>query len=93
MKPRCQHCQQNKACRPRKLCNACYDDLAIRHQYAPIENHAPLNETEADLDALIAEQSKPENLPPWWPHCIRYGESPRETDRPRFVERDLRRTR
>jgi hypothetical protein len=32
----------------------------------PLDHDAGSELTEEELDALIAEQSKPENLPTWW---------------------------
>ena len=64
----CRHCQRNKAIRPRGLCWKCYYAPGVRDQYAPLTpagSYALRREpTEAELDALIAQQSAA--LPEWW---------------------------
>jgi hypothetical protein len=55
--------------RPRGLCWVCYYTPGLKEGYGAGKtkpmglDHEP---TEAELDALIAEQMKPENLPGWW---------------------------
>lgn len=53
----------------RGLCGACYADGATRERYGDRRafNGAADDSTEAELDALIAERMRPENLPAWWP--------------------------
>lgn len=68
----CRHCNRRKAAQyKRGLCFACYFDPAVRKLYPSISAYAPNcakpNEgepTEAELDAIIAEQMR--CLPPWW---------------------------
>jgi hypothetical protein len=64
----CLHCKRRKAVYGKRwLCFGCYSDKSVRLLYpsgtARAFDHDP---TEAELDTLIAEQSKPENLPKWW---------------------------
>lgn len=69
----CLHCSRRKVNRPRGLCWKCYYCPGVREMYGPrgaagragAKQHEP-EPTEEELDAMIAEQSKPENLPPWW---------------------------
>lgn len=65
----CVHCHERPPSRARGLCARCYEDRAIRALYPPAHRF-PASEsceaTDAELDALIAERSKPENLPAWW---------------------------
>ncbi len=65
---KCLHCTNNKAFRPRGLCKTCYDNLEIRNCYQKLidYNDHTKDMTTEQLDAIIAEQSKPENLPKWW---------------------------
>lgn len=65
----CQHCHRNKATRPRGLCFGCYLDVAIRSLY-PSKTPNRGEPTEAELEAMVAERSKPENLPIWWFNCV-----------------------
>lgn len=63
----CIHCHSESAGRARGLCWRCYQTKGIREQY-PTQivrtfDHEP---SMAELNALIAEQMRPENLPPWW---------------------------
>lgn len=70
----CRHCRL-RSVYSRRLCWRCFQDLRVRVLY-PATAHADrprrreradwVEPTEAELDALIAEQSKPENLPAWW---------------------------
>lgn len=69
----CRHCSHPKVTRPRGLCWSCYSAPAVRRLYPPgggnpaTAKFAPQGEpTAAELEATIAEQSRPENLPPWW---------------------------
>lgn len=49
----------------RGLCQACWKDPMIRPLYKPHHEYKDdMEMTEAELDALIAEQRK--NLPKWW---------------------------
>lgn len=65
-RPRCVHCKlyaQHK----RGMCMRCYLDRDIRALYPPTSKFAPIGEpTMAELEAQIAERSRPENLPKWW---------------------------
>lgn len=67
---RCKHC--NRAANGRRgLCNRCWRDFAIRRLYPAGRGGGDTSDhsgdmTEAELDALIAEQLRPENLPDWW---------------------------
>jgi hypothetical protein len=70
----CRHCGAAKGSRPRGLCSRCYFDRAIRPLYPVHEGdpgRSPKNRyrepTAEEVEALIAEQLKPENLPAWWP--------------------------
>lgn len=72
---KCQHCPRllsNRVGRGRGLCTRCYEDRAVRDLY-PRRKSGPKDcdtppvddePTEAELDALIAEQLK--RLPVWW---------------------------
>lgn len=70
----CVHCQKRLAKRPRGLCWGCHSNLEIRALYPPkgaagqygSTGHTYHEPSEAELDAMIAEQMKPENLPRWW---------------------------
>ncbi len=65
--PLCRHCTKGKVNRPRGLCWRCYYTPGVKALYGITHKFAPKPEpTEAELEALIAEQSKPENLPAWW---------------------------
>lgn len=46
-----------------KQCRWCRDDQSAE------------NMTEAEVEALIEEQSRPENLPAWWPRSVPGGRS------------------
>jgi len=65
MKALCIHCREERPLRARGLCSPCYELPDIRAMYPPkiIKGNNP---TLAGLDALVAERSKPENLPKWW---------------------------
>jgi len=39
----------------------------MSYEEVTVDPKNPHEPTEEELDALIAEQSKPENLPSWWP--------------------------
>lgn len=79
---RCLHCRGEKPIHARGLCRTCYLKPEVREIYPPQPNpganagagsrfpeggsagwHEP---TMDELDALVAEQFKPENLPDWW---------------------------
>lgn len=63
----CRHCRAGKVNRPRGLCWNCYYTPGVKALYPVTSKFAAKPEpTEAELDAMIAEQSKPENLPSWW---------------------------
>lgn len=63
---KCRHCHTNKAIQDKRLlCFACYMTPAIRRLY-PSRVANENRETMEELDALIAEQMRPENLPSWW---------------------------
>ncbi len=60
---RCKNCGRVQR-DTRALCWRCTHDPAARAAYlVRSHEHEP---TMAVLDALVAEQSKPENLPAWW---------------------------
>lgn len=65
MKERCVHCGLPRSLTARQLCSPCYKRPSVRSLYPPkiVNGNGP---TLADLDALVAERSKPENLPKWW---------------------------
>jgi hypothetical protein len=51
----------------RGLCRACYNVASLRKRFG--RHYGPRSdgkETTAELDAMIAVQMRPENLPPWW---------------------------
>jgi hypothetical protein len=63
----CRHCGKKKVNRPRGLCWACYYTPGVKELYPVTSKFAPRDEpTEAELEAMIAEQMRPENLPDWW---------------------------
>lgn len=65
--PVCPHCKERKGRRGnRGLCEVCYDDRDVRAQYpdARKQNGRECELTEAELEALIAEQMQ--CLPDWW---------------------------
>ncbi len=76
----CRHCLKNKAYAKRGLCSACY--TRYRDLYPPATRGVPRGqgryfpssgrpeETMEEVEALIAEQLKPENLPPWWKAAV-----------------------
>ena len=84
-RPPCKHCRERPGYQARGLCWRCYRDLTVRRLYpqdprAKRPEHEP---TEEELEALIAEQSKPENLPGWWPEesrRVRRAADPRRAD-------------
>lgn len=54
------------------LCRTCYDVPEIRVKYVKHAARKAVDNTEMtteELDAMIAEQTKPENLPDWWEGC------------------------
>ena len=77
MNPVCLHCRRNKPGHGnRGLCRHCWDRPGIRNRYREIRPTGPTGEpTAAEIDAMIAERMKPENLPAWWPaECRRVEE-------------------
>lgn len=66
----CAHCKKSHAHRPRGLCWTCYYQPGVKELYPVTSKYAPKStkeyepQTEAELDAMIAEQRK--NLPSWW---------------------------
>lgn len=86
--PRCLHCKVRAAVKQKRgLCMACYCDKAVRVLYPKRrgpwdkdEDDATANMTDAELDALIAEQMKPENLPPWWDYEVRKQQKRHQTE-------------
>lgn len=67
----CRHCQVKNANRPLGLCWTCYYKPGVRALYPSTSKYAPKRHgsahrepTEAELDAIIAEQMK--CLPAWW---------------------------
>lgn len=66
----CRHCNVKPARSGRRgLCYKCERTPEIAAQYpstSNYRNHADKHETLADLEALIAERLRPENLPSWW---------------------------
>lgn len=69
---RCRHCHLRAAMRyKRRLCFKCYGTPVIRQMYPSTSKYAPYSAerrepTAAEIEALVAEQSRPENLPAWW---------------------------
>ncbi len=66
--PLCRHCGIRPATRSRQLCHRHYEDRAIRDLYPSQKGrtgHSP-EMTEEEVELLVAEQSKPENLPSWF---------------------------
>ncbi len=63
----CRHCRKGKVNRPRGLCWNCYYTPGVKALYPITSKFATKREpTAAELDAMVAEQMKPENLPAWW---------------------------
>lgn len=56
----CQHCGRETKSRQGNLCRGCYYRPDLRRKYEGDGDEM----TEAELDAMIAEQMK--NLPSWW---------------------------
>ena len=72
----CRHCSTRKVTRPRGLCWTCYYTPGIKRLYFSTSKKSPNcakpNEGEPtmeELDAMVAERSRPENLPAWWHKC------------------------
>lgn len=64
---KCRHCPRRRGLGgARGLCQTCFKDLAIRKLYPATGRYYGnrRDETEADLDAIIAEQMQ--CLPAWW---------------------------
>lgn len=74
----CRHCKKRKRNKARGLCGVCYSQPAIRTMYPFREQYvlrrATKEETEADLDRIIAEQMK--RLPKWWHISEKRGNQP-----------------
>jgi hypothetical protein len=98
----CRHCGKNKQARRKGLCWGCSQKPAVRAMYRSESKHAPRETndgagrwTEAELDAMIAEQMA--NLPPWWDEegrNVGYGvhgrakqPKPKQADPPRMSKR------
>lgn len=66
----CRHCNCRKVNRPRGLCWHCYYTPGVRALYPSTNKYAPhaargiTEPTEAELEAMIAEQMA--CLPDWW---------------------------
>ncbi len=83
----CRHCGKTRFHRCRGLCATCYKLPGVRDRYEPLGPHGRAGArgrreepTEAELDAVIAEQRK--RLPPWWNEDA--TQDPRD-ERPRVV--------
>ena len=63
MKAYCQRCERRIAIYARGLCWRCHQKSGERDRFAA-RSTRDTGPTEAELDALIAEQRK--CLPPWW---------------------------
>ena len=67
-KDKCRHCRSTKrTIQARRLCSRCYLMPEVRERYGKLKTLPPPprpEPTEAELDAMIAEQMA--NLPPWW---------------------------
>ena len=63
---KCRHCKKATVSRPRGLCWVCYYTPGVKDLYAPQCKTEPNEQTEEELNAIIREQLKPENLPKWW---------------------------
>lgn len=48
------------------MCSDCYRQLDIRAEYPAKKVKVLEGKTMEELESIIAEQSKPENLPDWW---------------------------
>lgn len=60
----CIHCRCRAVFR-RGICRTCHTDLRIRFRHER-HNQPEDDVTAAEVEATVAEQSKPENLPAWW---------------------------
>jgi hypothetical protein len=66
-RPICRHCRKRPVNRPCGLCWGCYYAPGVKELYPSTSKFRAKREpTMAELEALIAEQSRPENLPAWW---------------------------
>jgi hypothetical protein len=66
---RCLHCGGPTGVNGRRgLCRPCYNTPGVRKLYRRDKRCGGLGRepTEEELDAMIAEQMRPENLPSWW---------------------------
>jgi hypothetical protein len=81
----CRHCSRAAYLKARGLCHPCYRVKKTRDLYPALPcrgRDRPARPrqadgttdrmTEAELDAVIAEQSRPENLPAWWARHVEY---------------------
>lgn len=72
---KCLHCGRVRRIQGRGLCWSCNRDRTIRNQYPLLrprnmaDDYDGSEPTMEELDAIIAEQMKPENLPDWWHEC------------------------
>ncbi len=60
----CTHCKTRSGCRPGGLCNTCYQDLSIRHQYVKRIKAQDKEPTSEEVEQTIREQMQ--CLPWWW---------------------------
>lgn len=65
---RCRKCNRRRPLLPgkRHWCKPCTDEMVATVIRPAVMRHCEHEPTEAELDALIAERSRPENLPRWW---------------------------
>jgi hypothetical protein len=94
-KPLCLHCGQHEANRAKGLCWSCWRKPGVKEMY-PTSKYCPHSVSEQmtmeELDALIAEQSKPENLPAWWNDDANADFEPRDTKPRRARRKKAKRT-
>ena len=75
----CRHCRERAVNRPRGLCWTCYGKPEVLKQYPPLTKYeVKPEETDADLDAMIAEQMK--NLPDWWEKSCTSAKAPKPVE-------------
>lgn len=66
----CRHCQREfPRLKARGLCSRCHADTAVRERYEP-HGAREGEPTAEELERIIAEQSRPEILPVWWPRDV-----------------------
>lgn len=73
MKPLCRNCGAKQSCRPRGLCHTCYYAPGVREKFPRHRNDPNAEPTEAELEAMIAEEMR--NLPSWWDGQTELAES------------------